>query len=513
MDSFLRSLSFAPRERKRANTSFFFSDVSTAPAVGGLEIKSPHSKYLLTPEVLLFEPTEHEIHRGGAPAPPGKPGTRIIFVNTPLTDLEIAGLEELHQAYEKEGGIPGYVRVHALRIVQQAKFNMAKAKHTIASHLEMRVQLMPISEESVVNDLKKGVMYWHGRDRKCRPMLIWKMSKINLLEPEAATRMILFILEYAVRYALVPGRVETWNVIVDLSDTGLSQAGSNGRAMLRNVTRLLEEVFCGRANCTKIFHLPWVIRAIVNSLIPEDKRSKVEFVADENISKVMRELCEPHQLEKQYGGTAPNLEPHECYPFKFFPNVCGADSGGSPPDESLHELVDRTFHEGYSWDTSRSAKKTWQEHSKSESLTPFSARFLSRLTSSKVEPCQDIERWKEIVMPEESRQASSGTIETKNETQELNSEPVSPGSVLNQDDATSLNDISPTEKSSKQNGAKSVSNLLSPEVKVPEAVAPDKIFASEEVRLNEDGLIAPPPQAIKLEGESVSQCTSCRIFC
>ena len=76
--------------------------------------------------------------------------------------------------------------------------------------------------------------------------------------------------------------------------------------------------------------MPSIVRAIVNSLIPEDKKSKVEFVADADIApwkqkrrirpvavrrppssalqaKSMRQLCEANQLEEQYGGTAPNV--------------------------------------------------------------------------------------------------------------------------------------------------------------------------------------------------------------
>ena len=41
------------------------------------------------------------------------------------------------------------------------------------------------------------------------------------------SRMILFILEYAVRYLLVPGRVENWVLLVDLTGCGLSMAASS----------------------------------------------------------------------------------------------------------------------------------------------------------------------------------------------------------------------------------------------------------------------------------------------
>lgn len=41
------------------------------------------------------------------------------------------------------------------------------------------------------------------------------------------SRMILFILEYAVRYLMVPGRVENWILLIDLSRCGLSMAASS----------------------------------------------------------------------------------------------------------------------------------------------------------------------------------------------------------------------------------------------------------------------------------------------
>lgn len=50
-------------------------------------------------------------------------------------------------------------------------------------------------------------------------------------------------------------------------------------SITRNVTKLLEEVYCGRNFTTKIFHMPSLLRAIVNSLIPEDKKSKVELLS------------------------------------------------------------------------------------------------------------------------------------------------------------------------------------------------------------------------------------------
>ena len=91
---------------------------------------------------MLFEPAASDIHRGGVPAGPGKTGNRLIFLNVPLLDFEQKALDALHEALKNEkvlapdGRMPGYVRLHALRLLQQAKWKVDKAITTIATHLE-----------------------------------------------------------------------------------------------------------------------------------------------------------------------------------------------------------------------------------------------------------------------------------------------------------------------------------------------------------------------------------------
>jgi len=153
----------------------------------------PRNEFTLPPEVVLFEPAPEDIHRGGTPAPQGKTGNRLIFLNVPLLDFEQKALDKLHEALKSPGfaenmlthwlthwlthfpifplvnpfkgnvflfpvpgvvlnsfnkvrnekalapggTMPGYVRLHALRLLQQAKWKVEKAINTIATHLEM----------------------------------------------------------------------------------------------------------------------------------------------------------------------------------------------------------------------------------------------------------------------------------------------------------------------------------------------------------------------------------------
>merc|ERR1719443_97020 len=118
----------------------------------------------------MFEPTEKEI---GTPYAGSGRGKRLIFLNIKLNQHEIDGLRQLHEALASEEAVttkgedefPSYVRLHALRILQQAKFDLAKALPIMLTHLNMRVKMFPLSDTQLMADLKKGLMYWHGRDK------------------------------------------------------------------------------------------------------------------------------------------------------------------------------------------------------------------------------------------------------------------------------------------------------------------------------------------------------------
>jgi len=396
---------------KRSKTSDLFKSTKSAPAIGGLELAQPHSEFLLPPEVVLFEPSVEDL---GRPAQAeGEAGKRMIFKNTRLTKRELDGLKTLHEELAaeakltKEGddGFPLYVGLHALRILQQAKFDTKKALAIILTHLNMRVKAFPLKDESLAEDLRKGLMYWHGRDRNGRPCLVWSMARLvqptgSEFSKDTAIKLVLFVLEYAVRYLMAPGRVENWILIVDLENVGLGHSSSANREIAKNISILLEQVYCGRNFQTKILSLPWVVKSIVNGFIPADKKEKVQFVGASELESVMGKLFEPHQLEKKYGGTSPNVLPEETYPFKFFPNCTGKAADGD--DKSLHMFTDRAFHEGYLWDESTEvAKEKWVPKVQSQSLTSAACEDLESLGIQNAKACKDIKSWLERVNPEE----------------------------------------------------------------------------------------------------------------
>jgi len=400
-------------ERSTTTALFLFKEAEDAPPIGGLELTDPHSDFLLPLEVVLFEPSDAEI---GIPYEHGQKGKRLIFLNTELSKAEQTGLQALHDALMEETKItaendcefPNYVRLHALRILQQAKFDVKKALPIILTHLTMRVERFkrcPLRDTDIElrEDLHKGLMYWHGRDRKCRPCLVWKLERMSGFTTKRAVNLVLFVLEYGVRYALIPGRVENWNLIVDLENVGTGACSSSNMKTAKSIGKLLEEVYCGRNFQTKILRLPWVIRSVVNSFIPSDKKEKVQFVSDKELPKVMGQLMEPHQLEQRYGGTADNVAADQSYPFRFFRNATGKDQE-QEGDQSLHTLTNRQFHEGFLCDeSSTTAKSTWMAGVQEQSLTPTAAKYFTSIGANNAKACTDLQTWLETVNPKEAQ--------------------------------------------------------------------------------------------------------------
>lgn len=401
----------------------FARPLDEMPPIGGVvDIKSPHNENLLPPEVALFEPTEADKFQPGT-------GARLIFLNTQLTQAENEALDAFHKyiASKGLGGIhgdfPRYMETHALRMLQTAKFNVAKAADLMKACAKERVQRLPIAEADVIRDLRTGWIYWHGRDRKCRPCCVFNLGRLGEMarDKERAVRTAIFALEYALRYAMAPGRVENWVMIIDLKDLMSLFSPMSLPSMVSTAAAIglaLEKVYCGRMAWLKIVNIPgggWLAKTI-NSLIPVEKKEKVHFPQDP--ASEIGPLFEPHQLERKYGGSSPDLLPTEAYPFHFFPNCRGIEStqtianslsdyeNRSGGDVSLHWSTNLSFYEGILWDASSDYRRQrWLDAAQSQSLTRDAAKALSHLRGDRTPHCSNINEWLEVMSHAETKRS------------------------------------------------------------------------------------------------------------
>ena len=58
-----------------------------------------------------------------------------------------------------------------LRFLQGNGFNYTKTMNSLDEHLEWRIKNLPVELEDVESLVQQGLLYFHGRDKRYRPVL------------------------------------------------------------------------------------------------------------------------------------------------------------------------------------------------------------------------------------------------------------------------------------------------------------------------------------------------------
>jgi len=375
------------KQPTRSSTYELYEDTKpeeVVPSIGGLRLQSPVAENVLPPEVMLHVPGPDEVMMGP---------NRMIFLNTPLTDKEQERLSALHALCKSNNKtIPRCMRPQTLRAIQQAKGDVQKALSDLENKFIVRMQRLPINEEEVLPDLKKGFMYWHGRDRRCRPILVIRAKCIDadlMAGPQRVVRLITFLLEYMLRYGMCPGRVENWGLMVDLEKAG--QHGRPSISFLKLLADALQSCYRFRMSWTRILNNPFWFQPIWGALctvIPGESIKKIEIIS----SRVERlqELVDANQLEQRYGGSRPNREnPGDFVPMRFLPGPFEAGQT-TPPNTSpdacrLHTRTPIDAHEGCLLE--QGCEEMWLPTVQQCSLTPEASGYLESTLKVNVRPC------------------------------------------------------------------------------------------------------------------------------
>eukprot|EP00921_Rhytidocystis_pertsovi_P003439 GHVQ01005956.1.p1 GENE.GHVQ01005956.1~~GHVQ01005956.1.p1 ORF type:complete len:729 (-),score=139.93 GHVQ01005956.1:450-2636(-) len=159
-------------------------------------------------------------------------------------------------------------------------------------------------------------MYWHGRDKQYRPLLIIQASKLDEVSAEMTTRLLVFCFEFFLRYLVVAGRVENWIILADCAGKGVSNFPIS---MLKHMVEALNARYRGRMYRMFVVNAPTLINLVSKPFLgalPASTSRKVK-VYSSNFKDEVKKLFSPSQLETRFGGVLPDLEAN-FYPFNFF---------------------------------------------------------------------------------------------------------------------------------------------------------------------------------------------------
>lgn len=112
---------------------------------------------------------------------------------------------------------------------------------------------------------------------------------------------------------IVPGKVETWVIIQDLKDVGVTQLPVN---LLKTMSERLSVFYSLRLFRCFTINVPLTINALwsmVKVFIDPETRRKI-IIQRKGWEKLLAEIITPDNLEQKYGGMLPNKE-ENFYPF------------------------------------------------------------------------------------------------------------------------------------------------------------------------------------------------------
>jgi len=282
---------------------------------------------------------------------------RKIYCNVEYQAQEMDLLKRL-QKDAREQGVAFYPSVAAMatRYLSRARGDVKKALKLMQATQEWRRQYFkegPISDASVAEDLKHGIVYFSGRDRNLRPAIVVRAIRIpqRWYKEKCIDRLIrvlVFCMEYMLRYMLIPGKVENNCLIVDLKGLSWSQVPIGA---LKDIYSIMSHHYIGRVFKFYVCNLSGALSTIASmakALLTD--RQKQKLVVLDNMSELRKEYA-LHQLEEDFGGTRPRIS--EFFPFPMPPGPFEGGSARGPSEGAVpgaHDLLARDGACGRLWD-------------------------------------------------------------------------------------------------------------------------------------------------------------------
>eukprot|EP00920_Eleutheroschizon_duboscqi_P003025 GHVT01007219.1.p1 GENE.GHVT01007219.1~~GHVT01007219.1.p1 ORF type:complete len:698 (+),score=77.35 GHVT01007219.1:381-2474(+) len=324
--------------------------------------------YTLPEEILSFEPTKSQIQKHFFVGTSKQQALRQIYFHQQLTPEEeerIQTFRKFCQTHDKQ--IPCRLEPLISRLVyfNFRKFPDEYLRKTL-DHAELatswRRDFFPLSdtEEELRQDVDRGIMYWAARDESLRPLVCIKLSRLpRTATPERFKRLTIFCFEWALRYLMIPGKVETCAVLMDVRGVPLHQFPISA---LTDMVGTLTKQYPFRLNKMWIINDSFFVQtvwSIAKQFLTEVQQQKMAFFRSGFQQELLKEYA-ASQLETSYGGTRANIETFYPFPMAPGPFTCGAKTTAAPDAVSnIHNAVQAMTTFGIVWEGDRRPPIPW----------------------------------------------------------------------------------------------------------------------------------------------------------
>ena len=274
------------------------------------ELRRKHEKAIPNEEMYRFFPPKSDIITIDDSDP--KNNYRYIFNGQPKTEFEQNKLEQFLEYETKNGKInypSNWLESDTMRLLQASEYDVKKAYNTIKENIEWINSNPKAINNTIIYLLNSGFMYVHGRDYHFRPIIVCsiKMVKTVLSQNysfDDINRSIIYLMNYIIKYLLIPGQIENWIVFVDFKDVGISDIGDFKKilsTLSKQRGRVFKNYFVNISGFIKIS-----VKTAVKMFSSVAK--KLVILGSDELQKA-QEIISPENIEKKYGGLAPNVIP------------------------------------------------------------------------------------------------------------------------------------------------------------------------------------------------------------
>jgi hypothetical protein len=204
-----------------------------------------------------------------------------------------------------------------LRLLQSNSYDYKQTLLSCISYIEWRKNYLPAKpSENICKILNIGFMYTHGRDNRFRPIIVLKVRDFkrnyDKFVFEDWLRSIIYLIEYVVQALCIKGQIENWNILCDCEEASVFSLPSEFKKLLQ----VLQDNYKCRLYQMYIMNIPFILRAIwilVKGVLDQTVQKKIQMV--EPGSKELFATINKSQIEKRFGGTAPNMNSY------YFPHT------------------------------------------------------------------------------------------------------------------------------------------------------------------------------------------------
>ena len=227
------------------------------------------------------------------------------------------------------------------KCIQASNFNFAKTLEKMKSCIDYKV---PMKDFNSIRDiLSSGIIYMHGLDCNYRPIICIIVSRfVKLMDVYPIENFIYTIyvfINYLSKHIFIPGQVENWIMIADLSDVSFWKPPTK----ILKIFNFLQNKYLCRLSSLHIYGMNYVLTMcwkIVKKLIDERTAQKFNFISGEDdIKNLVLNNIHPSQLEQRFGGEAENVGEDLDFPFLLPSNEYQIDDRNEDQIVSEEEYI------------------------------------------------------------------------------------------------------------------------------------------------------------------------------